>query len=173
LSCASQKYTSDRIKSLLKQHPSIYTVIKNEKTNPSVCWKLFGFPAKKLDNSTQFQRIEGFSSCHLCYQTFVYTSNTGTRNMLAHPCVKNTSQSKITTFTTTSCSRRINFDNMTKNYPMVKMNEREIDYLKNITCSWICHDMRSFKIIDDNGLKHLLQECVNLGQLVFLRTYLI
>ncbi len=71
--------------------------MKNEKTNPSLSWKIFGFPAKKIDQTDVFESIQGFSSCSLCYQTFVYNSKTGTRNMLAHPCVKNVSLNKITT----------------------------------------------------------------------------
>ena len=126
--------------------------IKNEKTNPSLCWKIFGFPTKKAESTDQFERIEGFTSCHLCYQTFAYTSNNGTRNMLARVCVKNVSHNKITTFTTTSSSlSQLNLGSMMNNYKQVKLNEKEINHVKDITCSWICHDMRSFKIIQDNG----------------------
>ncbi len=149
-------------------------MIKNEKTNSSLCWKFFGFPAKKADSNDQFERIEGFTSCHLCYQTFAYMSTSGTRNMLAHSCVKNSSQNKITTFTTTSSSSsQLNLGGMMKNYKQVKINEKEINHVKDITCSWICHDMRSFKIIEDNGLKDLLQQFISLGKLFFILSYLL
>ena len=44
-----------RIKFLLKQQPSTYIVIKNETTNSSLCWKVFGFPAKNLENTNQYE----------------------------------------------------------------------------------------------------------------------
>lgn len=169
LSNDSPTYTTERIKSLLKKHSSIYTVIENEKTNTSLCWKVFGFPAKKTDNSDHFERIKGFSSCRLCYQTFAYTAKTGTRNMLVHSCVKNLSLNKITTFTTLSPScDRTNPSGLKKNYKQIRIHEKEIEYVKDIACSWICHDMRSFKVIEDVGLKNLLQEFVILGKLFFI-----
>jgi hypothetical protein len=39
----TRQYTSERIKFLLKQQPSIYNVIENEKTNSSLCWKIFNW----------------------------------------------------------------------------------------------------------------------------------
>ncbi|CAF4406112.1 unnamed protein product, partial [Rotaria sordida] len=68
----------------------------------SICWEVFGFPAKKLENTKEYKKIDGFTSCEKCYETFSYTSTTGTRNMLSHSCVKNLSNTKITTFTSSS-----------------------------------------------------------------------
>jgi hypothetical protein len=168
----TKQYISERIRFLLKQQSSIYKVIENEKTNSSLCWKCFGFPAKKSENNDQFERIEGFTSCRSCYQTFAYTSNTGTRNMIAHACVKNLSNTKITTFTTTSSpSSQFNLGSMMNNYRQVKLNQKEINDVKDLACSWICHDMRSFKIIEDNGLKDLLQQFITLGILFYLLSY--
>ena len=48
-SCTKQ-YVFERIKFLLKQQASTYIVIKNKKTNSSLCWKVFGFSAKKLED---------------------------------------------------------------------------------------------------------------------------
>ncbi len=62
---------------------------------------------------------------------------------------------------------------MMKNYKQVKINEKEINHVKDITCSWICHDIRSFKIIEDNGLKDLLQQFISLGKLFFILSYLL
>jgi hypothetical protein len=166
------QYTSERIKFLLKQQPLIYNVIENEKTNSSLCWKIFGVPAKKSESTDRFERIEGFTSCQSCYQTFAYTSTTGTRNMLAHSCVKNLSNTKITTFTTTSSSsNQLKLDSMMNKYKQVKLNQKEINDVKELACSWICHDMRSFKIIEDNELKDLLQQFITLGILFFLLSY--
>jgi hypothetical protein len=166
-------YTSERIKSLLKQNPSLYSVIRNEKTNSSLCWKMFGYPAKKCESTGEFERIEGFTSCRSCYQTFAHTSTTGTRNMIDHSCVKNLSNNKITTFTTTSSSSsQLKLSSMINNYKQIKLTEKEINHVKNLACSWICHDMRSFKIIEDNGLKNFLQEFITLGKLLFLSYFL-
>ena len=54
-SSRTRQYTSGRIKFLLKQQPSTYIVIKSETTNSSLCWKVFGFPAKNLENTNQYE----------------------------------------------------------------------------------------------------------------------
>ncbi|CAF1398834.1 unnamed protein product, partial [Rotaria sordida] len=64
----------------------------------------FGFPDGKSENTGEIERIEGFTSCCLCYQTFTFTSTTGTRNVPSHSCVKNLSNTKITTYTKTASS---------------------------------------------------------------------
>jgi hypothetical protein len=169
-------YTSERIKFLLKQHSSTYTVIKNEKvnSNASTCWQVFGFPAKKSASTDEFEKIEGFASCRTCYQTFVHSSTSGTRNMISHSCVKNLTNTKITTYATASSpSNQTKINSVMNNYKQVKLNEKEINIVKNLACSWICHDMRSFKIIEDNGLKGLLQEFIVLGKLFCLLSYLL
>ncbi|CAF0997451.1 unnamed protein product [Rotaria sordida] len=102
-----QQYTTARIKFLLKQQPLTYTILKNENTKSSICWEVFGFPAKKLENTKEYKKIDGFTSCEKCYETFSYTSTTGTRNMLSHSCVKNLSNTKITTFTSSSSSSQL------------------------------------------------------------------
>jgi hypothetical protein len=174
------EYTPERIKLLLKQHSTIYKVIKNEGIHlSSSCWRVFGYPAKKLEESNQFERIQGFASCQSCYQTFAYTSSTGTRNMNAHACVKNLSNSKITSYATTSSSSscQMKLSSMTNNYKQVKLNEKELSTVKNLTCSWLCQDMRSFTTVEDKGLRNLLQEFINLGKfvlsdVVFSRTFI-
>ncbi|CAF1334764.1 unnamed protein product [Rotaria sordida] len=158
-----QQYTTARIKFLLKQQPSTYTVLKNEKKKSSICWEVFGFPAKKLENTKEYKKIDGFTSCEKCYETFSYASTTGTRNMLSHSCVKNLSNTKITTFTSSSSSSQRKLNGMMKIYKKVKLSEQELNTVKNLVSSWICHDMRPFKIIEDLGLKDLLQEFIVLG----------
>ena len=65
---------------------------------------------------------------------------------------------------------------MMNNYKKVKLNEKELSTIKSIICSWICHDMRSFKIIEDSGLKDLPQDFVVLGKVtlafIFFSTYI-
>ncbi|CAF3313778.1 unnamed protein product [Rotaria sp. Silwood2] len=99
-----KQYSSEKIKFLLKNEPSTYNIIKNEKAGTSICCKVFGFPTKKSVITGEFERIEGFASCHICFQTFSYSASIGTRNLLAHACVKNLSNTKISTYVTNSSS---------------------------------------------------------------------
>ena len=87
-----------------------------KKKNSSICWKIFGFPAKKSEKTDGYKRIEGFTICERCYQTFPYTSITSTRNMLAHSYVKNLSNTKITTLTLSSSFTQVKLNNMMKIY---------------------------------------------------------
>ena len=66
-SSRTKQYTCERIKFILKQQPSIYIIIKNDKKNSSLCWKVFGFPAKKLENTNQYEKIEGLTSWQSCF----------------------------------------------------------------------------------------------------------
>ncbi|CAF0943527.1 unnamed protein product [Rotaria sordida] len=147
-----KRYTSEMIEFLLQQQTSKYAIIKNEKTNTSLCWKVFNYPTKKSKNIGEFERIEGFASCQMCYQRSVYTSTTGTRNMLTHSCVKKLSNTKITTFTTnSSSSSQIKIISMMNNYKQTKLNEKELNFVENLVCSWICYHMRPFRrIVNDN-----------------------
>ncbi|CAF3874076.1 unnamed protein product [Rotaria sordida] len=88
----------------------------------------FAFPDVKSENTDEIERIEGFTSCCLCYQTFTFTSTTSTRNIPSHSCVKNLLNTKITTYTrTASSSPQIKRGSMMNNYKQVKLNERELN----------------------------------------------
>ena len=53
---AVHEFTTERITHLLKNDPSNYKVIKNAKNNLfSVCWQVFGFPAKKSHVQEEFE----------------------------------------------------------------------------------------------------------------------
>lgn len=149
-------------------------MIKNSGTNlTSSCWHIFGLPAKKSETGGEFEKINGFASCQSCLQTYAFSSSTGTRNMIAHSCVKNLGQSRITSFTTTSESSfgQMKLSNMRNSYKQVKMNQAEVNRVKNLTCAWLCHDMRSFTTVEDKGLKDLSQEFINLGTCSFLVSF--
>ncbi|CAF3804741.1 unnamed protein product, partial [Rotaria sp. Silwood1] len=128
-----QQYTTDRIKFLLKQQPSTYKVLENEKNKSSICWKVFGFPAKKIQNTNEYQKIDGFTSCQTCYQKFSYTSITGTRNMLSHSCVKNLSNTNITKFISSSSSSQVKPNDMMKIYEKVKLRSKFGEFDVNCT----------------------------------------
>ncbi|CAF4251316.1 unnamed protein product, partial [Rotaria sordida] len=40
-------------------------------------------------NIGEYERIGGFTSCQICYRTFVHISTTATRNILVYSCLKN------------------------------------------------------------------------------------
>jgi hypothetical protein len=61
---------------------------------------------------------------------------------------------------------------MLKTYKQVKLNHVEVNMIKNLTSAWLCHDMRSFTIVEDKGLRNLLQEFINLGRNVHLASVL-
>lgn len=165
-SISQAEYTPDRIKSLLKRQSTNYQVVLNGKTNlTSTCWKVFGFPAKKSEKNNRFEKIDGFTSCRLCFQTFTYTSTSGTRNMNDHSCVKNLSNAKIIPPTTSP--GQMNLNNMLNSYKQIKLDQNELTTVKNLACSWICEDMRPFTIVEDEGLRNLLQEFINLGEIMF------
>ena len=132
----------------------------------SSCWQMFGFPTKKSEKSDEFERINGFASCQSCFITYSFSPSTGTRSMNGHSCVKNIGNSKITPFTTTasSSSCQMKLSNMLKTYKQVKLNHVDVNRIKNLTSAWLCHDMRSFTIVEDKGLRDLLQEFINLGK---------
>jgi hypothetical protein len=53
---------------------------------------------------------------------------------------------------------------MINNYEQVNLNERELSNLKNHLWVWICHDMRSFRIIEEKELTDIPQDFVVLGK---------
>ena len=83
---------------------------------------------KSQKKNDGYQKIESFTTCRRSYQIFSYTSTTDTRNMLAHSCLKNLSNTKITTFTSSSSSTQVKLNNMMKIYKnKVKLREKELD----------------------------------------------
>ena len=74
------EFTTERIYRLLKNDPTNFKVVKNVKNNSaSICWKMFGFPSKKSPADGEFEPIPGFVSCESCFQTYAFTSTSGTR----------------------------------------------------------------------------------------------
>ena len=46
----------------------------------------------------------------------------------------------------------------------VKLAEKDVLKMKNLSTEWICGDLRSFSIVYDSGLRNLAQECIRLGK---------
>jgi hypothetical protein len=70
------KFTPERIMRLLKSDSLNYTVIKNTKSNlSSICWQIFGLPAKKSSPKEEFELIPNFVSCDICFRTYSFAVN--------------------------------------------------------------------------------------------------
>ncbi|CAF4618940.1 unnamed protein product [Rotaria socialis] len=50
-----------------------------------------------------------------------------------------------------------------RSYKQVQLPDKEINLVKDLTCKWLCQDMRPFSIVEDVGLKNLLQQFISLG----------
>jgi hypothetical protein len=74
--------TSEKVKFLLKSENKKYMIIKNKSSSVD-WWKAFGYPAKLGENG-EFHRISGFVSCSKCFNTFIYSSNSGTTRLKQH-----------------------------------------------------------------------------------------
>ncbi|CAF1483516.1 unnamed protein product [Adineta steineri] len=158
----TQEYSTDKITFRLKNDKSNFKVIENDvRTFKSKCWKFFEFLARK-NEVDEYQRIPGFVSCRQCFKTYTYTSTTGTRQLNSHSCVvlaPAESQSSITTNTT----KQMTLGNVSKNLKQVKVDEKEISNFKTLVSKWICEDLRSFSVVEDNGLGNVFQEFISLG----------
>ena len=94
--------------------------------------KLLVFHKKKLENTEteKFERIEGYASCEICFQSYTYSVSAGTRNLITHSYVKSLPNTKISTFVNSSSSSQTILFSTMKNYKQVKLDEREIESLK-------------------------------------------
>ncbi|CAF3371837.1 unnamed protein product [Rotaria sp. Silwood2] len=45
------------------------------------------------------------------------------------------------------------------------LSNEQSKVIKDLMVRWVCSDNRPFSIIDDNGLRALIQECVKLGSI--------
>jgi hypothetical protein len=148
--CASPlsayEFTAERITRLLKRESSKYKVIKNSKNNlSSECWQIFGLPAKKYETKEEFEPIPGFVSCQSCYQTYAFTSSSGTRVLNSHSCVQKLSNRKRSSSASAdSNGTQLKLGSVMKCYKQVQLPDKEITLIKDLTCKWLCQDMRAF-----------------------------
>jgi hypothetical protein len=148
--CSS--YSSERICELLQYEKQKYDIIDNRaSTAVASYWSCFGFPAKLNMTTGHFERIFGFTSCRKCKKTFVYGPNSGTAHMKQHPCTYN--NIKISTQTP--------IDKMMLVRKTLTNEQSKV--IKDLIVRWVSGDIRPFSIIDDGGLRALVQECVRLG----------
>ncbi|CAF0849633.1 unnamed protein product [Rotaria sordida] len=176
----SYKYTKSSLSKLSKEKPNEFRIMKKEKTM-SNCWSIFGQPARKNEQGT-YVIIEGFVSCSKCLKTYAYNSNTGTKTLNAHSCVKqfisnlnsqeenenilslnNTNNSTISTPSSTSTMAIYSPLNRMGLISRKNLSDKEITKIKDLSAFWLCEALRPFSIMDDIGLRRLVQECINIG----------
>ena len=150
-------YSSKRISYLLKHEKYKYRIVDN-KASSAVAphWSVFGFPAKLNEKTSSFERIIGFASCNKCKKTFVYGTNSGTTHLKQHSCVIDADM-KVSTQTSIDKMMLVR----------KKLSDEQSKVIKDLIVWWVCGDIRPFSIIDDHGLRELIQECVRLGMHLF------
>jgi len=167
-------FNSEKIKHLLRSENKTYKVIKNESSSASTWWNIFGFPAK-LDENNEYQRIFGYVSCFKCFQTFIYSSKSGTTRLKEHE----TKCGKIISVLSSPLSSSIEIDspNPSSSTQSIltqhgfrksrKLNEKDTDHMKLLCAQWISKDLRPFSIIEDSGFRNLAQELILIGILFY------
>ncbi|CAF4549315.1 unnamed protein product, partial [Rotaria sp. Silwood2] len=157
----SVKLKSTQVQSMLRTNPYKYTIIENTGKRKSDCWSSFGFPAIIKKNSDP-QRIDGFVSCKKCFTTYSFMSNS-TRMLNQHNCESSKERNIILEANGTSPTQgRLTSFFRTK---QASLKESEIMKIKDLQVEWICRNIRPFSIVEDNGLRRLIQECDRYGNI--------
>jgi hypothetical protein len=147
-------HTSSSIKRALLHDQQNYRVQSNSSNRATAqCWKLFGFPAKMKENSSnEFIVIPGFASCKTCFETYKYMDSS-TGNMNSHQCSRSVSSDQQTLSTFVRSPHQNNG----------KILTRKKEEMKKLCVRWIASSMRPFQIVSDPGLKQIIQASINLG----------
>jgi hypothetical protein len=165
--------TCKKIQNLLKRKDKTLTIIDNTKKHSASCWDRYGFPATVDQNNMVVSKLDNFVSCKKCYVTYSFNSNSTTQ-MNKHNCENLTalSSSKNSQTTVSSSFQQTKIDLFTSIRPgSVKLNQTEKKKLKDLLVEWTCMDIRPFSIVNDHGLKCLVQECISLGILYHFHEY--
>jgi hypothetical protein len=156
-SVARETYTSSSIKQLLIRDKNHYKVLPNPNNRATAaCWTKFGFPGVRKNNEEngEFSIIRGFASCKVCFDTYLF-NDSSTTNLNNHRCSLDERQSWLP-FNSSSSPVR--------NAIGTKIISKKKDNLKKLCASWMASSMRPFSIVTDPGFKHILQECLTIGQ---------
>jgi len=127
----------------------------------SDCWQCFGIPARKLDAKNN-EIYDKFVSCKYCYATYTYSSST--RNMNKHMQICdgfNPNQTHFTTSTEINPLKLINTS--TSPSSSKKSLESHKQKLKSLLGEWICSNIRPLSIVEDTGLKKIIEEATHIG----------
>ncbi|CAF1207983.1 unnamed protein product [Adineta ricciae] len=164
LSNHSGEYTCRKIEMLMRQCNDRYIVVDNKKSHSSKCWELFGFPALVESKDEPPQIIEKFVTCRKCFTTYSFNSNS-TRLLNNHICQKShriRSSSASLPFGSSSNYHQTSLTSY-GSANLIKFNDAQVKRMKDLQAQWICKDIRSFTIIEDDGFRQIAQELVSLG----------
>ncbi|CAF3805095.1 unnamed protein product, partial [Rotaria sp. Silwood1] len=173
---------SEKIKHLLCSNSNKYIVIENKLSKPCPSWwKIFGFPGI-LDENKQYRRIFGYVSCFKCFQTFIYSSKSGTTRLKEHEikCIKSNSSSSSPSSSSSSSSSSISISSEVINQSdvllstqstlaqhgfkkSIKLSEKDIENMKKLSAQWMCENIRPFSVIEDSGFRAISQELIRIG----------
>jgi len=160
-SSSSAEMTYKKIHFMLKNSLKIVSYSKKHTSN---CWTRFSFPAVLDDNDKIVKKFNDFVSCKNCFVTYSFKSNS-TSQINKHKCddsslvcsstssqnkPQSLKQSKITPYSS-------------KTPQSIKLEECEKNRTKKLLVDWVCTDIRPFSVINDHGLRSLVQECILLG----------
>ena len=151
---------------MLKTRPNEYIIIENTGNHTSNCWTLFGFPAV-ININGDAERINGFVSCRKCFGTYSFISNS-TRFLNQHDCEISKERNKRLASNGTSSSQQCLTTFFSGRPPILKPSEIlkpfESLKIKGLGGEWVCHSVRSFSVVEDKGLRRLIQECISIGK---------
>ena len=163
-SLTSDEMTCKKIYSLFKNKKRFLTIVDCSKKHTAICWQRFGFPAVLDQNGHVVKIFDKFVSCRLCYTTYSFKSNS-TSHMNKHSCNNTPSSTSTTNSQSLKQSKLVSYT--TKTPQTIKLKEHENNKIKNLQAEWICADIRPFSVVNDIGLRSLIQECISLGILFY------
>ena len=157
----SDKWTCDGIRLMLKTRPEQYTIVENTGRRASDCWSSFGFPAIIDESSGCSKRINGFVSCRKCLSTYSFVSNS-TRCLNNHDCDGSRKDTQGSDSSEPRLTQRRLFSFFTAKQTALKQSESL--KIKQLQAEWVCQNVRPFSIVEDDGLRRLIQECISIGK---------
>ncbi|CAM4889910.1 unnamed protein product [Rotaria socialis] len=161
---SNENDTREKIQHHLKYNKTEYIILDNPNSNnkkSSVCWRSFGFPAKRDINGVP-QKIKNFVSCKNCFTTYSYASNS-TTFLNKHNCLSSDRKPNSTlssSYNTSSSQTLITTYGQPKT---VRLPDSHSKDMKDLLVRWICKDMRPFATVDDDGFRKIAQRCVSIA----------
>ncbi|CAM2726132.1 unnamed protein product [Rotaria socialis] len=181
---SSEHYTRESIMLALKYKPKEYTMnlFKNyvvkcdsfeivESTitdSTALCWSKFGLPAKIIGPG-KFEIIKNFASCTSCFQTYSYSSSTTAMSNHKCKCLvsSNENQSKIELIPLVKSNTSTTYSDTTTSDSTNSVNHKTLQKHKRLMTSvisdWVCSNTRPTNIVEDIGLKELVEQCYVCG----------
>ena len=137
-----------------------FIVIENkQKRSSSIAWSTFGFPARLTEDNT-YERLHGYASCFQCKSTYTFQSDgsDSTKHLLRHVCPK--------IQLTSEHDHEGPLDKLLKSKKLtqVTINSKDSTRIKNELTKWICQSVRPFNIVEDVGLRNVLQTVLDIDE---------